>query len=43
MSFKRSFITDYSLVKDYNRNVYQKKNDLETNTTFSKSLKMETL
>ena len=32
MSFKRSFITDHSLVKDYNRNVYQK-NDLATNTT----------
>ena len=42
MSFKRSFITDHSLVKDYNRNVYQK-NDLATNTTCWKFLKLETL
>ena len=33
MSFRKSFITDHSLVKDYNQKVYQK-NDFETNTTF---------
>ena len=33
MSFKRSFNTDLSLVKDYNRKIFQKK-DRETNTTF---------
>ena len=40
--FKRSFITDHSLLKDYNLKVYEK-NDLETNTTFWKSLKLENL
>ena len=37
-----SLITDHSLLKDYNLKVYQKY-DLETNTIFSKSLKLETL
>ena len=31
--FKRSFITDHSLLKDYNLNVYEK-NDLKTNPKF---------
>ena len=40
--FKRFFITDHSLLKDYNLKVYEKI-DLETNMTFCKSLKLETL
>ena len=35
-----SFITDHSLLKDYNLKVYEK-NDMETDTTFWKSLKLE--
>ena len=31
--FKRSFITDHSLLREYNLYVYQK-SDLETNTAF---------
>ena len=33
VQFKRPFITDHSLLKDYNLRVYEK-NGLETNTTF---------
>ena len=40
--FKRSFITDHALLKDYNLKVYEK-NDSETNTTFWKPFKLETL
>ena len=35
-------MTDYKTIKDHNLKV-QQKNDLETNVTFSKSLKLETL
>ena len=42
ISFKRYFVTDNSLLKDYHLKVYLKSlPDLETNT-FLKSLKLET-
>ena len=40
--FKRSFITDDFLLKKYDLKVYLK-NDLETNATFSKFIKLEVL